>query len=262
MPHGGRGADAVQARVAMPTRSESARAFYSEHATDVAKLDDRMRRLISACVRAAPGSVLDLGCGRGYLLRALRRELPGARCIGVEVSDSSVGELRAEGIEVHVQDVADRLPAQDASIDLVVLGEVIEHVFDPDACIEGIYRVLRPGGTLIVTTPNLASWLNRALLLFGVQPVFTETSTRKKYGHWLGLLGERTSNTQGHLKLFTLGALRELLVDLGFDIVRVEGYKFYLLAEHPLANLIESVFRLRPSLASGFIVTARKRADE
>lgn len=246
----------------MPTYGESTRAFYADHVTDVAKLDDRMRRLIATCLGAAPRSVLDLGCGRGYLLRALHRALPEARCIGVELSAGAADELRAEGIEVHVQDVADRLPADDASLDLVVMGEVIEHVFDPDACIEEIRRVLKPGGTLVVTTPNLASWLNRALLLFGVQPVFSETSTRKKYGHWLGLLGERKTNTQGHLKLFTLGALRELLDDLGFAVVRVEGYKFYLLAEHPLANLVESCFRLRPSLASGFIVTARKRAQQ
>lgn len=240
----------------------STRAFYATHVTDVAKLDDRMRRLVAACLRSSPRSVLDLGCGRGFLLSAVHRELPDARCIGVEVSESAADGLRGTGIEVYVQDVTGRLPASDASIDLVVMGELIEHVVDPDACIDEIRRVLVPGGTLIVTTPNLASWLNRALLFFGVQPVFTETSTRKKYGHWLGILGERKANTQGHLKLFTLGALRELLDDLGFDVVKTEGYKFYVLAEHPLTDLLESVFRLRPSLASGFIVTARKRARQ
>jgi len=242
----------------MQTAHDETRAFYADRATDVAKLDDRMRRLIAQCVSARPKSVLDLGCGRGFLLRSLQERIPGLACFGVELSQSSVDEARSSGITIFDQDLAARLPLPDDSVDLAVMGEVIEHVFDPDACLEEVRRVMRPGATLIVTTPNLASWLNRLLLPLGIQPVFSETSTRKKYGHWLGLLGQGKTNTQGHLKLFTLGALRELLHDLRFDVVRVEGYKFYLLAEHPVANVIESLFRIRPTLASGFIVTARK----
>ena len=245
----------------MQTTDDDTRDFYAGRATDVAKLDDRMRRLVAECMRSHPTSVLDLGCGRGYLLRSLHERLPAAKFYGVELSEQAVREARDAGVDIFVQDIAARLPLADGSVDLAIMGEVIEHVFDPDACIEEVRRVLSPGGTLVVTTPNLASWLNRGLLFFGVQPVFSETSTRKKYGHWLGLFGQKKTNTQGHLKLFTLGALRELLADLGFDVVRVEGYKFYLLAEHPVANVIESLFRLRPSLASGFIVTARKRAQ-
>lgn len=243
----------------MQTIHDEARAFYADRATDVAKLDDRMRRLVAACTRVEPSSVIDLGCGRGFLLSALARRIPGLQCYGVELSDSAIEQAQADGTTVFHQSLTDKLPLADASVDLAVMGEVIEHLFDPDACIEEVRRVIRPGGTLIVTTPNLASWLNRALVLFGIQPVFSETSTRKKYGHWLQLLGQGKTNTQGHLKLFTLGALSELLRDLGFDIERVEGYKFYLLAEHPVANIVESLFRFRPTLASGFIVTARRR---
>jgi SAM-dependent methyltransferase len=243
----------------MQTAHDKTHAFYAERATDVAKLDDRMRRLVAECARTNPRSVIDLGCGRGFLLSALARQIPGLRCFGVELSDLAIDEARANGITVFHQSLSTRLPLEDETIDLAVMGEVIEHVFDPDACIEEVRRVIRPGGTLIVTTPNLASWLNRGLVLLGIQPIFSETSTRKKYGHWLQLLGQGKTNTQGHLKLFTLGALRELLKDLGFDVKRVEGYKFYLLAEHPVTNVIESIFRLRPTLASGFIVTAQKR---
>ena len=238
---------------------DQARRFYADRATAMAQLDARMTRLVAECLRLRPGSVLDVGCGRGFLIGALRQRLGDLQAYGVELSAAGAREARANGIEVFEQDIAAGVPLADASLDLVVFGEIIEHVFAPDACLEEVRRLLRPGGHVIVTTPNLASWLNRALVLFGIQPVFSETSTRKKYGHWLGLLGEGKTNTQGHLKLFTLGALRELLADLGFDVTRTEGYKFYVVAQHPVANVIESAFRLRPSLASGFIVTARKR---
>jgi SAM-dependent methyltransferase len=237
----------------MQTHESRSRAFYADRATDVPKLDDRMTRIVAQCVALAPRSVLDIGCARGFLLGQLMSRLPGIECYGLELSSSLAAMGRANGITVFEQDMAAGVPLPSESLDLVVMGEVIEHVFDPDACLEEIRRLLKPGGHVIVTTPNLAAWYNRRM-----QPVFSETSTRKKYGHGFAALGQGNTQTQGHLKLFTLGALRELLADLGFFIERVIGYKFYLLQEHPLANVIESIFRLRPTLASGFIVVARK----
>jgi 2-polyprenyl-3-methyl-5-hydroxy-6-metoxy-1,4-benzoquinol methylase len=243
----------------MHAAKDELQSFYADHHTDVAKLDDRMRRLAAECERLKPNSIIDVGCGRGFLLQTLRERMPGVVCYGIELSQTLSHQARQNGFTVFDQDLMAGVPLRDGSVDLAVLGEVIEHVFDPDACIEEVRRVIRPGGTLIVTTPNLASWFNRLLLLVGVQPVFSETSTRKKYGHWLSMFGQRRANTQGHLELFTLGALHELLDDLGFTVERTEGYKFYLLQENPIANVFESLFRIRPTLASGFIVTARKR---
>jgi 2-polyprenyl-3-methyl-5-hydroxy-6-metoxy-1,4-benzoquinol methylase len=242
----------------MQTHESRSRAFYADRATDVPKLDDRMTRIVAQCVALAPRSVLDIGCARGFLLGQLMSRLPGIECYGLELSSSLAAMGRANGITVFEQDMAAGVPLPSESLDLVVMGEVIEHVFDPDACLEEIRRLLKPGGHVIVTTPNLAAWYNRLMLLFGMQPVFSETSTRKKYGHGFAALGQGNTQTQGHLKLFTLGALRELLADIGFFVERVTGYKFYLLQEHPLANVVESIFRLRPTLASGFIVVARK----
>jgi SAM-dependent methyltransferase len=243
----------------MHVAEDQLHSFYANNATDVPKLDDRMRRLAAECERLEPHTVLDIGCARGFLLRTLRDRMPDIVCYGIELSAPLSNEARESGITVFNKDVAAGIPLQNASIDLAVMGEVIEHVFDPDACLEELRRVIKPGGSLIVTTPNLASWFNRLLLLVGVQPVFSETSTRKKYGHWLPIFGQGVTVTQGHLKLFTLGALRELLCDLGFAIERVEGYKFFRLEENAFTNVLESAFRLRPTLASGFIVTARKR---
>jgi SAM-dependent methyltransferase len=244
----------------LQTRKDPTHEFYADRATDVAKMDDRMRRLADACLKAKPRSIIDIGCGRGFLLKQLIERDPSLQAYGVEVSPAQAREARSAGITVFEQNVETGIPLPEASVDVAVVGEVIEHLFDPDACIEEMHRILRPDGMLIVTTPNLASWLNRILLLFGIQPVFTETSTRKKYGHWLSALGEGKSTTQGHLKLFTLGALHEMLSDLGFDVVSATGHKCYMLADNPLTYPVESFFRMMPTLASGFVVTARRRS--
>jgi ubiquinone/menaquinone biosynthesis C-methylase UbiE len=238
--------------------SKPADEFYAKNETDYPVLDDRLRKVLAQCERVRPSSLLDVGCGRGFFASALREKLPDVRCYGVELSPGLADQAERSGMTVFRTDVADGVPLPDDSIDLALMGEVIEHVFDPDACVLAVRRVLRPGGMLIITTPNLASWTNRVLVPLGIQPLYSETSTRKRYGRWLKVLGQGGESLQGHLRLFTLGALVEMLRDLGFTIERVLGNRFFELDRVPLANLVDAIMCARPSLASGLIVVARK----
>jgi SAM-dependent methyltransferase len=175
----------------------------------------------------------------------------------LDVSDRVVSSLRSSGIEAAVLDVSySSLPNQDGTVDLVVMSEVLEHLLDPDHALDEIQRVLKPGGLLVLTTPNLASWFNRLLLLAGVQPLYTETGTEWVLGRgrWLP-----RSRPVGHVHLFVLSALRELLALHRFEVLGVQGLRVdSALGRGRVSHAIDSVLSRFPSLASGFLVSATR----
>ena len=103
---------------------------------------------------------LDVGCGDGRYLKMFERM--GARkenLYGVEMDTEGMARLRAEGFQTfsgRIEDVADELPQ--ASFDLIVILQVLEHVENPRATIGKLSRLLREGGLLIVETPNTESF--------------------------------------------------------------------------------------------------------
>ncbi len=62
------------------------------------------------------------------------------------------------------------------------MEEVIEHLYNSDLVISEIYRILKRNGILILSTPNLASWINRLVLLLGYQPFSHDVSFIKGFG--------------------------------------------------------------------------------
>ena len=227
--------------------------FYDTRKTDARFVDDRLIEIVRRLRDLAPSNVLDLACGRGALLTLMARACPAATLVGADISSSSVDACLALGFSAVVADVATELPFETGSFDVVVFGEVIEHIVDPDFALTEIARVLRIGGHVIVTTPNLASWFNRLLLLGGIQPIFTETSLHVNLGRRFRVLGQWNS-TQGHLKIFTLAAIREILSANGFSIVSTSGVPFYV--PTPLKALDRLISRV-PSLASNFVIVAK-----
>jgi 2-polyprenyl-6-hydroxyphenyl methylase/3-demethylubiquinone-9 3-methyltransferase len=95
-----------------------------------------------------PGAVLvDLACGGGLLAPHAR----GYRHVGLDLSVGALGLARAHGVLPVQADVL-RLPLADAVADVVVAGEVLEHVTDLEAAVREACRVLKPGGTLVLDT--------------------------------------------------------------------------------------------------------------
>ena len=110
-----------------------------------------------AAERVQGRQVLDCACGTGYGVRLLREQGLAARVIGVDIAAASIKYAwKHHGVSaaMYVCASADRLPLADASVDLVTSFETIEHVSDDGFLVNEFYRVLRPNGKLIVSTPN------------------------------------------------------------------------------------------------------------
>lgn len=119
----------------------------------------RRKIVMDAVRRWAPEpteSILEVGCGTGGTLRALSEEFPHARVSGVEPVADAVAAGCRKGCSVTLGSF-DRLPAEDASVDLLLTLDVLEHLDDDVAGLAEACRVLRPGGRLVVTVPALPS---------------------------------------------------------------------------------------------------------
>jgi dolichol-phosphate mannosyltransferase len=111
-----------------------------------------VRGFLEGCRSGRPASILDVGCGSSRIIQ----DLPEA--IGLDILFPKLRFLRGRH-ERLAQGTVFALPFPDASFDAVICSEVVEHVPDDPRIFEELVRVLRPGGTLILGTPDYGRWL-------------------------------------------------------------------------------------------------------
>lgn len=172
--------------------TDAADPYYLEQSTQRIANAHRLLSLIPA-----GGRLIDLGCACGFLLVAARER--GFFVQGVEMSAWASQHARdAFGLDVRTGTLeAAGLPP--ASYDAVVLADVIEHLTDPRRTLQAIHRVLRPGGRLLLLTPDIGSALARVL-----------------GPRWWGLLDD-------HYFYFSRQTLRRFLGDEGFVVERISA---------------------------------------
>lgn len=179
--------------------------------------------------------VLDVACGAGHIGALIRER--GNSVIGAEISEAAAAEARPLLDEVYVFDIESPWPSLGAKkFDRIVLGEVLEHVFDPVTVLGEASKVLSESGRLIITTPNFLVWIARLQVLFG----------RFRYQRY-GLFDF------GHIRWFTYAYLKEVVAAAGF-VIEDERH-----VAHPkrLTALAESW----PSLfAMNFVIAARRKS--
>lgn len=207
-----------------------------------------------------PGDkVLDLGCGNGLFLKNLQGRFPRLDINGMDFSQEEVKIAKSRGLNVRQGDLSKKLPYKDGKFDIVYGAEIIEHLFDPDFLLSEANRILKDGGYLILTTPNLCAWFNRILVPLGIQPVFMETSTKsKKIGAGIMKFLKKESLPVGHVRIFNIDAIKDIIKSEGFSVLDIKGgiYDSYFPKS---LQMVDRLFSLFPSIASGFIILSRKR---
>jgi len=148
--------------------------------------------------------VLDVGCSSGYLARPLSER--GNTIVGLELDPDSARAAEAYCERVLVGDVETmELPLEPASFDVVLCGDVVEHLRDPAAALARLRPLLRPGGRLVLSTPNVANWAIRLSLLAG----------RWRYT-------DRGILDRSHTHLFTRSTLAETIERAGYEVDRID----------------------------------------
>jgi 2-polyprenyl-3-methyl-5-hydroxy-6-metoxy-1,4-benzoquinol methylase len=136
-----------------------ARACLSQGESGVAMYD-----LVNAALterELSGGTLVDVGCGSGSLFKHVRQRFD--RYIGADIVRYASFPKEAEFVAVDLE--SGRLPFMDASVDTVACIETIEHVENPRALVRELVRLAKPGGWLVVTTPNQLSLASKLCLL-------------------------------------------------------------------------------------------------
>jgi SAM-dependent methyltransferase len=146
--------------------------------------EEENRREILAQLVPTPGAtLLDLGCGDGALTVRAAQRVGATTMLGVESEPTLAAAAEAAGVQVAKVDLAQPLPYEAGSVDVVLSNQVIEHLFDTDHFMREIARVLSPRGHAVVSTNNLASWHNVAALVVGWQPMPCHVSDEVMVGN-------------------------------------------------------------------------------
>lgn len=145
------------------------------------------------------GTLLDVGCGGGRFLKRMQKR--GWEVEGSDFDEQATKKVTARyGIKTHVGDLA-QCALTSNSFDVITMSQTIEHLYTPEATLRECLRILKPGGLLVMTTPNVRSI---AASEFGA--------------HWRGWEAPR------HLHLFSVDSLRQLTQRVGFEIVEARSY--------------------------------------
>ena len=147
------------------------------------------------------GRFLDIGCGTGGVLAVAKSH--GWEAVGLEISDWAVEQARAQGHTV-INATLQQAQFPDNQLDVVSMFDVLEHLPTPVEYLKEVYRILRPGGVLVIETPNIGGFFARYL--------YKEDSDLIK--------------PRAHICLYTRQSARRLCSYVPFSEVRIQTFPY------------------------------------
>jgi SAM-dependent methyltransferase len=180
----------------------------------------------------------------------------------IVIADISIKCSEWREINFVKADLNENLPFSDYQFDVVISNQLLEHLIDVDKFLDEVYRILKPSGYAVISTPNLSSWDDIFALLLGYRPFSIDYSRVKLIGNPLSPSHHTDKSNLvvngifvGHNKIFTYKALEEIFVIHGFKIEKILGagyIPFY------LKFLMKILSRLDSRHSKNLIIKVRK----
>jgi 2-polyprenyl-3-methyl-5-hydroxy-6-metoxy-1,4-benzoquinol methylase len=212
------------------------------------------------------GNCLDCGASEGHEYDRLRQlvALKPSQYHGVEWYTKAIEAGRGKGLNVVQGDLNAKLEFSDEQFRCIFALSVVEHLLNPCNFLRESHRCLKPGGTLVVLTPNISTFFTIALLLVGKMPssgphpdsdaLLAQEETFRVSSESLKHDTETDTPVHRHLIVFSYRVLKTYLEMLGFE--QVEGYGFGL---YPFPKFMQKPLeRIDPYHCHQMVFVARK----
>lgn len=185
-------------------------------------LKRRARRIIEELNPRDGEKILDVGCGDGFYLHLLSNLGINLKLTGADLDEKALESARKnlKGKKIKLVKNADlmkRLPFKDNSFDKIVMSEVAEHLPDDVKGLKEVKRVLRLGGTLVLSVPNHNYPFFWDPVNWTLEHLF---GTHIKSGFWAGLWSQ-------HERLYEPSEIKKVTVNAGFKVEKVESLTWW-----------------------------------
>ncbi len=177
--------------------------MYSSKNTEYFSLE---REMFKNAVNRKDLKILDIGCGTG-VLGAYFKKNQNCEVFGIEISESAfiIAQNNLDNVIKANIEIID-LPYQNNTFDYIVMGDVLEHLINPVATIKKLYGVLKPGGQILITVPNIRHWKVLLKLIFRDEWKYESS----------GILDYT------HLRFFTKKSIIDLLLENDFNLFHAD----------------------------------------
>lgn len=211
------------------------------------------------------GNYLDCGAASGWIYDAVRSRIEKGCYYGVDWNISLAQEMQAKGLRIALADLNSGFPFQSNQFQCVFALSLLEHLMRPCFFLQDCYRVLRPGGSLVLLTPNISTYFTAALILAGRMPSsgpHPDSDELLKRQEMFqvndGLLTtpriEDSTPIYRHLIVFSFRVLKQYLRLVGFGQVIGRGFGVY-----PFPNFTQPLLeKLDPYHCHQMVFVARK----
>lgn len=143
----------------------------------------RKRKTMPLLIDVHKKRILDVGCASGYIGETLRRQ--GNYVVGIDIVKKDIAKAKKVLNKAYIFDIeTDNTKILGENYDLIIMVEVMEHLFDPEEAVKRFLPLLKPGGQILLSTPNVVHLYIRLKFLLGIFEYQEETVINKSHIHF------------------------------------------------------------------------------